>query len=226
MRVFASKLHPVLLRLEAAGLSVSELDAALAEHPKRGFICTVAESDSGATALLLARGFTLVRRTFDGGWRGDLAMQMPDYAHGTLAVHPDLTKPWLAAHRAHYRATHSANPPAKLDVKSWDEVFLGEDFRPEAAFYILVGGRIAAFSSLRPAAKGWELAWFGTIPPRHPDFAVLNAGLVTQETAFMAKQSILSALAEWDSTNPDAAWRVRNYALENQHCYLTFVLAF
>lgn len=224
MRVLENPLHPARLRLEVEGLSTAALDAAVAAHPERGFTCIISESDQRAAALLTARGFASVRRTVEGGWRGDPSLPMPVFEHGTLAQRPELTQPWLAAHRQHYFATHRDNPPAALDGNSWNDLFLGGDFWPETAFYILDGNDIAAFSSLREAKGGWELAWFGTVPENHLSFAGLNAGLVALETQFMAGQGIPSVLVEWDSTSPDAAWREQQYTLENPHTYLTFTL--
>ncbi len=220
MRVSENPHHPRLLRLAPEGMTAKALDAVLAAHPDRGFICTVEAQDVEAAKQLEARGFTFVRRTLEGLWQGAPAAPLPNFAHGTLATRPDLTELWLAAHRQHYAATHSANPPAKDS----SAVFLGEDFRPEAAFCILADGQLAAFSSLRPADEGWELAWFGTTPENHPDFAMLNAGLVALETGFMAKRSISAVLVEWDSTSPDAAWRTARYALEDPREYLTFIM--
>ncbi len=200
-------------------MKAAALDAALATHSDRGFICTVEAVDLRAIKQLTARGFTLMRRTLEGLWQGDPAAPLPEVEHGTLARRPDLTPEWLAAHKQHYAATHRDNPPA---AARWDEVFLGEDFRPEAAFYIGAGGRLSAFSSLRQAAEGWEIAWFGTTPEGHPNFSTLNAGLVALETGFMAKRGIGSVLVEWDSTSPDAAWRVERYALEKPKEHLTF----
>jgi len=223
MRVFENPLHPALLRLESDAISAEALDAALAAHPNRGFICTIEESDTRAAALLSSSGFSLARRTIEGRWQGEPSAPLPDLEHGTLAQRPDLTTPWLAAHKQHYFATHRANPPAELDTARWDGVFLGKDFRPESAFFILDDGHIAAFSSLRPSSEGWELAWFGTTPENHPEIAVLNAGLVAMETAFMVANSIPSALIEWDSPNPDALWRIRHFPLHNPIIYWTFL---
>lgn len=225
MRVSENPLHPAMLRLEFAAFSATALDAALMTHPNCSLICTVDESDASAAKLLVSRGFTLVRRTVEGGWQGDLTMPLPDFEHGTLAQRPDLTAPWLTAHKQHYFTIHRTNPPAQMDAPSWDAVFTGKDFRPESAFYILDGGRIAAFSSLRPSFEGWEQAWFGTTPENRPDFIALNAGLVAMETTFMAANGIRSALAEWDSTSPDAAWRIGQYPLTHPQLYGTFVRA-
>ena len=225
MRITENALHPTLLRLTAEMMSATALDAALKAHPKRGFSCMIDESDTLSAELLTARGFTSVRRTVEGVWRGDPTMPLPKFEHGTLAQRPDLTTPWLAAHRQHYFASHRANPPAVLDDESWDNAFLGEDFSPESAIFILDENNIAAFSSLRKARDGWEQAWFGTIPYNHPEFATLNAGLVALETAFMAKRGIRSALVEWDTTSHDAAWRIRQYPLQKLHAYLTFTRA-
>ncbi len=219
MRAFENPPHPDLLRLEPDGITETALDAVLAAHPDRGFVCTIDAVDLKAAKLLAARGFTLVRRTLEGLWQGAFAACLPECEHGTLASRPDLAPQWLTAHKQHYAATHRDNPPAAY---GWDAVFMGEDFRPEAAFYILAGGKLAAFSSLRPGSKGWELAWFGTTPEGHPDFATLNAGLVALETGFMAKRGLGFVLVEWDSTSPDAVWRVKRYALEKPREYLTF----
>lgn len=220
MRVYENSLHPELLRIEAKDLRGEALDSALACHPKRGFICTIDVCDKQAANLLWERGFTLVRRTFEGEWIGDREGPLPDFEYGTLAKRPDVTAAWLAAHRQNYIATHSINPPTS---RNWDQVFLGADFRPDAAFYILKCGRLVAFSSLRPSRDGWEQAWFGTSPKHPRDFAALNMGLVALETEFMSKRNIAAVLVEWDSTSPDAAWRMAQYPLENQSEFLTFV---
>ncbi|HIP22769.1 MAG TPA: hypothetical protein EYG79_04120 [Rhodobacteraceae bacterium] len=212
MRAQTNPLHPALLRLEADVIEAAPLDAVLNTHPKSGFTCTISEGDIRAAKLLATRNFTPVRRTVEGGWQGDPSAALPQLSYGTLAERPDLTKAWLAAHRQHYFSTHAANPPAALAAHSWDEVFLGKDFSPESAFYILDKNGIAAFSSLRKTAARWELAWFGTVPDSHSAFARLNTGLIAQETAFMAANGISEVLGEFDSTNPDAMWRVKHSA--------------
>ncbi len=224
MRVAENPLHPALLRLESDAFSAEALDAALAVQRNRGFTCTIDNSDTRAAALLTARGFCLVRRTIEGGWQGEPSAPLPDLEHGTLAQRPELTTPWLAAHKQHYFATHRASPPAELDTARWDEVFLGEDFRPESAFFILDGRQIAAFSSLRPAGENWELAWFGTVPENHPSFEGLNAGLVAMETDFIAAEGIFAVLAEFDSTSPDAMWRLHSCGLSEPKTYQTYHL--
>ncbi len=224
MWISENPLHPALLRLDAERLSAEKLDAALMAHPRRGFTCVVDESDACAAKLLASGGFVVMRRTVEGGWRGEPAMPLPDFEHGTLAQRPGLTKLWLAAHRQHYFATHGANPPAALDAQSWDELFLGDDFLSESAFFILDGSTIAAFSSLRKVNGNWELAWFGTTSSKPSAFAPLNTGLVALESAYLAAQEIPSALGEFDSTNPDAEWRLARYALTNPIAFQTYHL--
>ena len=224
MHAQTNPLHPALLRLEADVIEAAPLDAVLKAHPTCGFTCTISEDDTRAAKLLAARGFTPVRRTVEGGWEGDPAAALPQFNCGTLAKRPDLTKAWLAAHRQHYFSTHAANPPAALDVYTWNKAFLGEDFLPEAAFYILDGNGIAAFSSLRKTAACWELAWFGTVPEKQATFAALNAGLVAQETAFMAAHGISEVLGEFDSTNPDAMWRIKHHTLTSTTAFQTYHL--
>lgn len=109
------------------------------------------------------------------------------------------------AHLEHYTATHSVNPAAPRPLSSWRDIFLGDDLDPAAAFLARRNGAIAAFTSLRPdGAGGWEVAWFGTLPPYRAYAHTLNLALKHHEVGFAQRRGIEQLGFEVDSTDPEA----------------------
>jgi len=109
------------------------------------------------------------------------------------------------AHLEHYTATHSVNPAAPRSLSSWRDTFLGDDLDPDAAFLAWRDGAIAAFTSLRPdGAGGWEVAWFGTLPPHRAYAHTLNLALKHCEVDFARRREVEQLGFEVDSTDPEA----------------------
>ena len=187
----------------------------------------VLEHQHAARTFLEAQGFTLVRRTwtpqvplsaFPADW-GLAEWQRAEALGYTVqrerAATPELRTELTLAHLAHYRATHTVNPPGELLLSEWEDIFLDH---LDLVWTARRSGRLAAFASLR----GGEVYWFGTLPEFARDAELLNAALKRAEVAQAREEGLPSLDFELDSTSAESKAMLHRLPAKPGEALLTY----